>query len=124
LPDREPATVAAWLAARPSIEIIARDRGGSYGAAAAQGRPEALQVADRWHLFENASAALLSAVRHQMGAIRAALGQSPVDPSVLTAAERLQHAGWRRRAEADAAVLALHKDGVAIKEIVRRTGRA
>jgi transposase len=29
VPDREPATVAAWLAARPSIEIIARDRGGS-----------------------------------------------------------------------------------------------
>src|SRR5690606_25879928 len=50
--------------------------------------------------------------------------RGPVDPSILTAAERLQHAGWRRRAEADAAVLALHKDGVAIKEIVRRTGRA
>ena len=47
MPDREPAMVAAWLAARPSIEIIARDRGGSYGAASAQGRPEALQVADR-----------------------------------------------------------------------------
>lgn len=124
LPDREPATVAAWLAARPSIEIIARDRGGSYGAAAEQGRPEALQVADRWHLFENASAAFLSAVRRQMGAIRAALGQGPVDPSVLTSVERLQHEGWRRRAEADAPVLALHKDGVAIKEIVRRTGRA
>jgi len=102
LPDREPATVAAWLAARPSIEIIARDRGGSYGAAAEQGRPEALQVADRWHLFENASAAFLSAVRRQMGAIRAALGQGPVDPSVLTSAERLQHEGWRRRAEARA----------------------
>ena len=92
LPDREPATVAAWLAARPSIEIIARDRGPAvYGAAADQGRPEALQVADRWHLFENASAAFLSAVRRQMGAVRAALGQGPVDPSVLTATERLQH---------------------------------
>ena len=124
LPGREPATVAAWLAARPSIEIIARDRGGSYGAASAQGRPEALQVADRWHLFENASAAFLSAVRRQMGAVRAALGQGPVDPSVLTAAERLQHEGWRRRAEADAAVLAPHGEGAAIKEIVRRTGRA
>ncbi len=124
LPDREPATVAAWLAARPSIEIVARDRGGSYGAAATQGRPEALQVADRWHLFENASAAFLSAVRRQMGAVRAVLGQGAVDPSVLTAVERLQHEGWRRRAEASAAVLALHKDGVAIREIVRRTGRA
>ncbi|WP_226583679.1 transposase [Acuticoccus sediminis] len=47
LPDREPATVAAWLAERPSIEIIARDRGGGYGAGAAKGRTEAVQVADR-----------------------------------------------------------------------------
>jgi len=59
-----------------------------------------------------------------MGAVRQALGQGPVDPAVLTAAERLQHEGWRRRAEADDAVLALHENGVAIKEIVRRTGRA
>lgn len=32
-PDRETATVQAWLAARPSIEIIARDRGDGYGPA-------------------------------------------------------------------------------------------
>ena len=43
LSDREPATVAAWLAERPSIEIIARDRGGGYGAGAAKGRPEAVK---------------------------------------------------------------------------------
>ena len=42
LPDREPATVAAWLAARREVQIVARDRGGSYGAAVAQGRPTAL----------------------------------------------------------------------------------
>ena len=124
LPDREAATVQAWLAARPSIEIIARDRGGGYGQAAALGRPEARQVADRWHLFENASAAFLGAVHRSMGEVRKALGSGPIDPTLLTAAERSQYEGWRRRAEADAVVLTLFKDGVAIKEIVRRTGRA
>ena len=124
LPDRAPATVAAWLAAHPSVEIIARDRGGGYGAAASKGRPEAIQVADRWHLMENASAAFLVAVRRSMREVRRALGQGPVDPATLTAAERLQYDGWRQRAESDAAVLALRKEGLAIKEIVRRTGRS
>jgi transposase len=124
LPDREAATVQVWLTARPSIEIIARDRGGACGPAAAQGRPEARQVADRWHLMENASAAFLAAVRRSMPDIRKAIGSQPIDPALLTAAERSQYEGWRQRAAADATVLQLHKAGVPIKEIVRCTGRA
>ena len=124
LPDRDAASVTAWLSGRPSIEIIARDRGGGYGQAASLGRPEARQVADRWHLFENASAAFLGAVRRSMREVRQVLGPGPIDPMLLTAAERNQYEGWRRRVEADAAILRLVKDGFAIKEIVRRTGRA
>lgn len=70
LPDREPATVEAWLQARPEIEIVARDRNGGYGGAVARALPEAVQVADRWHLLENASAAFLAAVQRSMPAIR------------------------------------------------------
>jgi transposase len=55
LQDREPATAQAWLAAHPTIAIIARDRGGGFGEAAAKAQPHAVQVADRWHLMENAS---------------------------------------------------------------------
>ncbi len=124
LPDREVATVQAWLSARPSIEYVARDRGAGYGAAATNGLPGARQVADRWHLMENASAAFLTVVRQSMSEVRKALGQGPVDPALLTAAERLQYEGWRQRAEADAAVLQLFGEGIPIKEIVRRTGRA
>jgi transposase len=47
LPDREPATAQAWLAAHPTIAIVARDRGGGYGEAAAKALPHAIQVADR-----------------------------------------------------------------------------
>ena len=47
LPDREPATAQAWLAAHPTISIVARDRGGGYGEAAAKALPPAVQVADR-----------------------------------------------------------------------------
>src|SRR3954471_11118537 len=55
LPDREPATLDAWLAAHPEIAIVARDRGGGYGQAVTRVRPGVLQVADRWHLLANAS---------------------------------------------------------------------
>jgi transposase len=66
LPDREPATAQAWLAAHPTISIVARDRGGGYGEATAKALPHAVQVADRWHLMENASRAFLDALRQSM----------------------------------------------------------
>ena len=124
LADREAATLKKWLAERPTITVIARDRGAGYIQAATEGRPEAIQVADRWHLMENASAAFLAAVQQSMQALRSVLGASAVDPKRLTRAERLQHAGWLRREKENAAILALARQGVAIKDIVRRTGRS
>jgi transposase len=114
--------VAAFLAKHRTIEVLSRDRGGGYGEAGVQALPNALQVADRWHLMENASAAFLDAVRKSMRSIRAAIGAATIDPKLLTAAERLQYEGFLRREDANAAILALHKDGVPIKEIVRRLG--
>ncbi len=76
LPDPEPATTQVWLSDQPQIEIVARDRGGGYALAAAKALPHAVQVADRWHLMENASHAFLDAVRKSMRQIRAAIGAS------------------------------------------------
>lgn len=40
---------------------MSRDRGGGYGEAVAKARPGAVQIADRWRLMKNASAAFLDA---------------------------------------------------------------
>jgi transposase len=79
LQDREPATAEAWLALRPEIAIVARDRGGGYGIAVAKALPNATQVADRWRLMENASRAFLDAVRSSMRLIRAAIGATKIN---------------------------------------------
>jgi transposase len=124
LPDREPATAQAWLAAHPTISVVARDRGGGYGEAAAKALPHAVQVADRWHLMENASRAFLDAVRKSMRQIRTVTGATTIDPKLLTAAEHLQYEGFLRREETNAAILALSKSGLPIKQIVRQTGHS
>ena len=124
LPDREIATVQTWLSAHPGIEVVSRDRGGGYGEAVARALPDATQVADRWHLMENASTAFLDAVRKSMRAIRVAVGATVIDPKLLTSAERLQYEGYLRREDTTAAILALAKDGEPIKRIVKRTGHS
>jgi len=122
LPDREPATAQAWFAAHPTIGIIARDRGGGYGEAAARALPHAVQVADRWHLMENASRAFLDAVRKSMRQIRSAIGATTINAKLLTAAERIQYEGYLRREQTNTTILALSKNGMAIKQIARQTG--
>ena len=66
LPDHEQANAQSWLKEKASIEIVARDRGGRYGKAIARALPQAILVADRWHLMENASRGLLDAVRRSI----------------------------------------------------------
>lgn len=59
-----------------------------------------------------------------MARIRAALGIGVVDRAHLTSAERRQFDNARRRERENAIILALARDGIGLKEIVRRTGHS
>lgn len=72
LPDREGKTLEDWLRDHPSIELVTRDRSSVYANAVTTACPNAVQVADRWHLLANLS----EVVERFLDTQRAAINQS------------------------------------------------
>jgi transposase len=137
LPERSAESFAAWLAARPGVGVIARDRGNTYAEGAAAGAPDAIQVADRFHLLRNVNEAVERFLLRHHTALQAAteaLRQAALDAQareaprppplpvrerrLTKAAEAKQATHARRQARYDR-VRALHRQGLSQREIAR-----
>nr|WP_161981763.1 ISL3 family transposase [Streptomyces sp. TM32] len=87
LPGREAEPVARWLADHPEVQIVCRDRATAYAEAAKQAAPQAVQVADVWHLWSNLAKAAEKTVAAHYGCLRsaheaAAVANEPNPPPV------------------------------------------
>jgi transposase len=140
LPDREAETLITWLREHPQVEIITRDRSGSYADAARRGAPQATQVSDRFHLLVNLQSALirlfdrkhdlLKVVAAEEHALREPHAQAALatasprsaEPKPLPLKEVQRQARRTRRQTRYEEVLKLHTQGASQRAIASRLG--
>jgi transposase len=83
LEERSAESLDRWLAEHPGIEIITRDRGTDYKEGATTGAPDAVQIADRFHLLQNVVDTLKRMLEKQTKQLRQAVHEVAAEGATL-----------------------------------------
>jgi transposase len=117
--DAEPVT--AWLQQHANPAVICRDGATAYAEAARTAAPEALQVADRFHLWQNLAKAVEKCVARHKSCLAESVHTMLVDPAEAEAAEPTGAMAGRRR-DHHALVHQMLAQGAGFRQIARHLG--
>jgi transposase len=126
LPDRSADSLATWLQLHPAAEVISRDRGGIYADGATRGAPQAVQVADRFHLLCNLTSAVERVLEQKHTALAKAIVPAMAEPSPPSAASvpkaksrpgQDREDRRQRRVDRYNEVVGLHREGMSQQAI-------
>ncbi|MFV9452214.1 ISL3 family transposase [Rhodococcus sp. NM-2] len=128
LADRTTDTVADWLKEHPGAEVVCRDRAGAYAEGIRVGAPDAVQVADRWHLWHNLADAVEKTVTRHRADLRLPVEEAEdvdvvtagIDEYARPASEPIDGRLVTRTRERHAAVRQLASQGMSISAIGRK----
>lgn len=136
LEDRSAESLSNWLKEHPGVEFITRDRGQDYKEGATTGAPDAVQIADRFHLLQNLVDTLKRMLEKQPNQLRKAAREVANEASVSPmSAEVLEGLIVAANGEAQAVELiptmrqlrfeevkALQKQGLSQRAVCRQLG--
>jgi transposase len=132
LPDRSAETVKNWLLRHPQVETVARDRSLELRQGISDGAPNAVQVADRFHLLQNLTDTLFKIVTSRYDKIkkvfknrnRNAFNPRPVSPErvVPEVLESKSTVAEQRRRDRIETAHELHSRGWTVKAIAAEMG--
>lgn len=121
LENRDANTLSAWLKKHPEIEIVSRDRSGDYAKAVKESAPQAIEVADRWHLLKNLREMLERYLQTFSTEIKAVQDKEIVlpTPNLSSRKEEEKQANYQRRLKQFQSVHKLFKEGYSKSQIAR-----
>jgi transposase len=130
LPDCEVETVAAWFRQHPSVLIVTRDRSPTFAEAIRRGAPQALHIADRFHLHMNAMTCLETLLTREQATISRVVATlrtdhrtaQPAPPPQPLAPERQRSERRARRYARYEQVVQLKAHGWSQRAIAQETG--
>ncbi|WP_234384862.1 transposase [Streptomyces sp. MMG1121] len=117
--------LAAWLRAHPGVEVVCRDGSLAYRQGITDGAPDAVQVSDRFHLWQGLSKRVVEIAAAHRGCLPNALPDpepAPQGPSARAPSERADTPARRHAKRLFEAVHAVTDTGRSINAAARELG--